>query len=569
MCLIGTNTTLLPYIDMKLASYFYLLSTISLAFTSPILHLRPSEKTQYEYPPSSKLLKQELSSILLADLNMNANLSSLSNNFKEPDDILLIPKSYLFEKQLNDLGLKDLVNHSKKFRLQSQSNDPSLEILIPEDATPFFIFNSTNSLELPQEQTKAEYTKFIEHSAPFKIPDSSCLIDYFLVLPIPENFKYSKSLVSKLNHDVITLSSDKLPLFKHEFSRSTNPLLVFLFKSGESVIENKEINEPSMNTKPVVESQFDLDQFFDFFATSWTKNKSFSKLVHGIFCTLNVNFVAQSYCIKVKEDLNSLALFPVYHEDQRKLEKRQRLDIFGAHKVITYLKNELGSERNELHIPLSILKAPNPTDLSNSFEIFNSTGKVYNQVVSKLNSLYKTRVPINLMSRLGKRSINTENIKDIQDKLHQRLKTKNIKDKMIKQHGTNFIISKLKESNAGNTGDNQRSKIKVVRTRPLSNNFEIYGSKAAKLKGQGIAPMNKSDNDNTSTRARKTSRKDPAKLTPYHSQGEKPNELFLAPENQRGSKVSDFGHQDCEPVTWYNVFHHSVFGKTKFCGIDE
>ncbi|KAH3685670.1 hypothetical protein WICPIJ_003354 [Wickerhamomyces pijperi] len=565
---------------MKFTSYLCLLSSISLGFSSPIpLSDINTDGLQAEDLTPSFLLQQELSSVLLSETNVNAKMLSSSRVLKESDDILVIPKNQLFEKSLNSLGLKDLVRYSKKFKLQNLNRDTDLEILIPEGATPFFIFNSTNSLQLPQEQSRSEYTKFIEQSAPFRIPEFSSLIDYFLVLPIPENFKHSKQFINKLNNGVITLSSEKLPLFKHEFSRSNSPLMVFLFKSGEDAIENNELNVPLMNTKGPIGAE-GLNQFFDFFATTWAKDISFSQLVHGVFCTLNVDFIAQSYCIKVKEDLSNLALFPVYSRDQRKLEKREKVSRLGKHIIGKYSDSEVDIEDNGLNIPTTILKGevslttPESVD-SDSFEVYRPRGKGYSQVVSKLKSVAKPKVLHDSTSQLDKRSINdamitSDNVKDIQDKLHQRLRTKKIKDKKIRENGNTFVVSKLNDPHTGNTGESQRSKINVAKSNKNSNSFEIYDAKKSELNlnENNVNSKIHSPISESTPKSRNSGKKNPVKLTSHRSQGEKPEELFLTSEKQRGAKTSDFSQQGCAPVTWYNVFHHSVFGKTKFCGID-
>lgn len=30
-------------------------------------------------------------------------------------------------------------------------------------------------------------------------------------------------------------------------------------------------------------------------------------------------------------------------------------------------------------------------------------------------------------------------------------------------------------------------------------------------------------------------------------------------------RAEEENSEECTPITWYNIFHHSIFGKTKFC----
>lgn len=38
-------------------------------------------------------------------------------------------------------------------------------------------------------------------------------------------------------------------------------------------------------------------------------------------------------------------------------------------------------------------------------------------------------------------------------------------------------------------------------------------------------------------------------------------------ESSRQNSTNLENGEQCEPITWFGVFHHSIFGKTKFCGI--
>lgn len=124
----------------------------------------------------------------------------------ESDDVFLIPWSHISEKVLNRLGFKRTQPST------ATSSTSHLNIDIPEYTVPYFIFNTSDPLRMPKSQSRLEYAHFLDHSAPFELPQFSCLVDCMLVLPIPSTLD-----PAHMTQDVLTLSfSGVCPFFEGE-----------------------------------------------------------------------------------------------------------------------------------------------------------------------------------------------------------------------------------------------------------------------------------------------------------------------------------------------------------------
>lgn len=514
---------------MLLKSFLCCLGASSFVFSAPVHHkdaeLVHSTATSESYSISNatNMLQNELESIMMVKHLDNSSASE--EDLQE--DVLVIPRHHINEKVMNGLGLKHIIKHAKKFKMSNQAFDAQLEIMVPEKTKPLFLFNTTDPLKIPLQKTRTEYASFIDHAIPFELPEFTSLIDYYLVLPVPTGF--DKKLLHE--NDIILTSRFKLPIFKHSLEES-DPLLVFMFRSGNSVFEAKEYNIPLMKVKNYMGNQ-DLNLFFDIFAQNWISSVGYSHLIHSVFCTLNIEAATQSYCIKIKEDMNNLVLFPAFNGLKKHI-KRDRLterDTAFSSKTSTQRTNE-DSNFPELTLPLSIIK-DNDEESATSVDTYTPRAKGYSQVVTKLKTI-KHKLQGRDAGVVDKH-YEASKVEQLKNEIEHRLKLKKDKKK-DKSDSNTFVISKAsKDDERELTKSGKRIK-------------KLFKTKASK------EPASEEEQKMIQKQTKDTIKE----IKSYATTAATKEQL----KEKTGNVV-----EECVPITWVNVFHQSIFGKQKFCGM--
>jgi len=535
-----------------LKSFISCLVAASLILGAPTRHQDPklvhsaASSESYSITNSSCVLQKELDSIMLLN---HLDINSVGEEDHQ-NNVLVIPRHHINEKVMNRLGFKNVIKHAKKFKLSNPSFDSPLEVMIPEKTMPLFLFNTSDALHIPSQKTRTEYANFLDHAIPFELPQFTSLIDYYLVLPVPADF--DKKALN--NDDIILTSKFNLSIFRHPL-KDDNPLLVFMFRSGNSVFEAKEHNIPLLKIKNYMGNQ-DLNLFFDIFAKEWITSVSYSQFIHSTFCTVNVDTAHQSYCVKVKEDMNNLALFPAYSglkklnsenlhqkrntQDSDYQKKKIDYDFESLMKRDTAFSSKGGSAKSsedpnfpELTLPLSIIK-DNDEGSSTSVDTYSPRAKGYAQVVTKLKTLKHKSLEARDAAKSGSQDYeDLAKLEEVQSELEHRLKLKNNRKK-VKSDSNTFVVSKAsKDDERQPTRSGKRVK-KVLKTK------------------------NQSPLDDEVSRRNSKQTKDTIPEVKSHS-------TTAATKDELKNVSTD--EKDCVPITWVNVFHQSIFGKQKFCGV--
>ncbi|ODV73650.1 uncharacterized protein CYBJADRAFT_87631 [Cyberlindnera jadinii NRRL Y-1542] len=457
-----------------------------------------------------------------------------AREYQELDDVFLIPRSHITERVLNRLGFKDLVKYSKKFKFSNTLFPSHLDIIIPEQTVPYFVFNTSDSINVPKSQSRSEYATFLENSSPFTLPLHSVLLDYMLVLPIPTDFN-PKSLMK----DIISVSRQHLPMFVHAI-QDTTPLIVFMFKSGLDNTDAQRYGDSPILGAHRYGLDKSQDMFFDQFAKTWSEDIAFADLLHGVFCTVNPAIKRYGYCLKIKDDMSSLALFPLFEHSQRALG--------GSHNT-DEPSQSTSNNLEELVIPLSIIKE-NKAGLSETYSP-RRTVKTQSTVKTPLTTL--TRRSLSELDYNDRGEVNSAKIEIIGQKLEDRRRTKQLKDKGIKENAKTYVRSKLSKAKsdkkASSDGDSRGIRYSIIRTKPSSQRKPRVSHEDMALEAHVDLWTQQPDQH----------RQDSKQVVKVQSS---------ATSHRNSTRTEEAeATEECEPITWFNVFHHSVFGKTKFCGV--
>lgn len=312
--------------------------------------------------------------------------------------------------------------------------------------------------------------------------------------------------IPKLNYYDLNLLIPKsnTELNLNEFTKENIPLLVFYLNNNEEIIETSTVSNK------IIE--------FDALTKNWIKNLSINQLIEGFFCNLS-----DEICIKMDLNNSKLLIFSIW-EDQN---------------LLLPLSILLNNEINENLIPKT---------------------KSYQQLMHNFKHL---------------RTINKRNelnsIDDLKFKLEQRLKQKKLKnDRKISiksnlknlesnpnnlNSNINTIINKKKPSNEFNSFKAEKEEIenfKKQRTKNAIDKIKLVSTRADKadkdLKASELEEIFKNQrNKNAIDKIKLVSTRLDKSIKDL-----KTNEL----EESKNS---------CEQITWFNVFHHSIFKNVNFC----
>lgn len=523
-------------------------------------------------------LERELKS-LVSPINFPLKSDSL---FKESkgieDDLMILPSILLNMEVLEKLGLAFLNKDSFSFRLDDK------KIIIPREANNIFIFNTSDSLSIPNSKHH-NFAKFIDQSLPFNLPEYMNLINYYLVLPRSyvkgkvestydadganrtELFNYSNKTLDKVDNknnvfdkllntasiysrSVLQTPISDLPIFRSTISED-KPLMVFMFANSE-MSKFEKLKNPIMSIKNYLTSEKNIrSNFFDSFAQRWIKTVNYDSLIASKFCTTNSNNLNDSYCLQI-HNKRVLYLFPAFKEISELLQFEKQ-------------ENDNDTLLEKRGIESDDQPSVDAQAIRQAHDKISSLADKVSDVTYELAT-----EPKPLIERVDERL--DQKMYKIQDKIDE--KKDNIDDKK------DNIIESLMEKI-----DGIKSKLGFI---------EDYISDDKDL---GDNPYNV-DSDNLIGKRKRDFQQEEAEekvVEEEHEEQDHPKgglvlplalirtteEVMQAGRNKRYSQVVFDNHinpglvkrfsifskdeQDCENITWFNVFHRSIFGKPKFC----
>lgn len=473
------------------------------------------------------------------------------------NDLVILPSNLLTSEIFEKLGLDFLNEDSFSFTLNGK------ELKIPKDFKNIFLFNTTDSLSIPSSKHH-NFARFISQSIPFNLPEYMNLMNYYLVLPktylserlnlhlhqepdlLSSNCTYGNSSYENAIKDIDFINPSSiysrsiletsildLPIFRSIIT-DNKPLMVFMFKnSHHDKFEN--FKNPIMSIKNYLSAEKSLiSNFFDNFAQKWIKSVNYDSLVSSMFCTTNSNSLNDSYCLQIR-DKKALYLFPAFKNiaELVNLEKEadglvnleREVDLLDKRES---LDDEVSTQTlRQVHDKLSVL-ADKFNDVT--YELATQPKPVIERVDERLDQKrYKFHDKVDAKK---------DDISDKKDTL---------KDGIMEK--INVIKSKLGvienfKSDDYDLGDN-----------PYNVKEDNLIAKRFLEPEEGLALPLSLLREAEETLDTGRSKQYSQVIFPDHE------------NNKLTKRFSIFSKDevDCEKITWYNVFHHSIFGKPKFC----
>ncbi|KSA02760.1 uncharacterized protein AC631_01464 [Debaryomyces fabryi] len=472
------------------------------------------------------------------------------------DQLLLVPRNLLKSGILTKLGLEYLNQDSHLFNLTHKYQN----IVIPKDSKNLFIFNTTDNLSIPR-RAQNRFVELIQRSAPFNLPQYMKLVNFYAVIPreyMASHYNSSKNnLESVLSNGILEVPASKLPIFRRCISEN-KPLMVFLFNSGKSD-DFKASSGTIMNIKNYItrnRQKASVSTFFDSFAYNWIDKINYSSLIQSVFCTTNNKNMDESYCLKV-QDKQTIHLFPAFYD----IAKRSRT---RHHLVDLHLRQDEQDLPEHLNANQAIKEAGDI--LYSAAQLINGT--VYKFAGERFSNA--ERFNIDAKSKIHK----------IQDKLGEIPEILgDIKDTLDDPDQSPIInnYDGLKKIFQLDNGENDEvvheSSFPSSRRRKarLARGLEQLANRGHQKPDGGFlfpASLIKfADSIKTAPRKKWYSQ---VIYSPFKIDDNLGDESYNETEDIDNDilhkRLSIFSNdENCDKITWYNIFHYSIFGKPHFC----
>ncbi|CUM56094.1 unnamed protein product [Debaryomyces fabryi] len=494
----------------------------------------------------------ELRSLMSPFLNEEA----IEKDSDLTDQLLLVPRNLLKSGILTKLGLEYLNQDSHLFNLTHKYQN----IVIPKDSKNLFIFNTTDNLSIPR-RAQNRFVELIQRSAPFNLPQYMKLVNFYAVIPreyMASHYNSSKNnLESVLSNGILEVPASKLPIFRRCISEN-KPLMVFLFNSGKSD-DFKASSGTIMNIKNYItrnRQKASVSTFFDSFAYNWIDKINYSSLIQSVFCTTNNKNMDESYCLKV-QDKQTIHLFPAFYD----IAKRSRT---RHHLVDLHLRQDEQDLPEHLNANQAIKEAGDI--LYSAAQLINGT--VYKFAGERFSNA--ERFNIDAKSKIHK----------IQDKLGEIPEILgDIKDTLDDPDQSPIInnYDGLKKIFQLDNGENDEvvheSSFPSSRRRKarLARGLEQLANRGHQKPDGGFlfpASLIKfADSIKTAPRKKWYSQ---VIYSPFKIDDNLGDESYNETEDIDNDilhkRLSIFSNdENCDKITWYNIFHYSIFGKPHFC----
>lgn len=494
----------------------------------------------------------ELRSLMSPFLNEEA----IEKDSDLTDQLLLVPRNLLKSGILTKLGLEYLNQDSHLFNLTHKYQN----IVIPKDSKNLFIFNTTDNLSIPR-RAQNRFVELIQRSAPFNLPQYMKLVNFYAVIPreyMASHYNSSKNnLESVLSNGILEVPASKLPIFRRCISEN-KPLMVFLFNSGKSD-DFKASSGTIMNIKNYItrnRQKASVSTFFDSFAYNWIDKINYSSLIQSVFCTTNNKNMDESYCLKV-QDKQTIHLFPAFYD----IAKRSRT---RHHLVDLHLRQDEQDLPEHLNANQAIKEAGDI--LYSAAQLINGT--VYKFAGERFSNA--ERFNIDAKSKIHK----------IQDKLGEIPEILGDIEDTLDDPDQSPIINNydgLKKIFQLDNGENDEvvheSSFPSSRRRKarLARGLEQLANRGHQKPDGGFlfpASLIKfADSIKTAPRKKWYSQ---VIYSPFKIDDNLGDESYNETEDIDNDilhkRLSIFSNdENCDKITWYNIFHYSIYGKPHFC----
>lgn len=445
----------------------------------------------------------------------------------DSSDVVILPSKLLNSDIFEKIGMDFLNKESYSFNLNGQ------DFIIPKDFKNLFLFNTSKPLSIPTADYH-NFSKFIDESLPFDMPSYMNLMNHYLVLPkryiqsklnlSSNDTNYIFNKASVFSRSILTSPIAEFPVFRSIISEN-KPLMVFMFSDSDSTTYQK-IKNPIMNIKNYLKQEkFIFSNFFDKFASDWIRNISYDSLISSVFCTTNANNLTDSYCLQI-HDKSALFLFPAFYDISHLLKQNKPKSLSKREEV------EAQAIR-QVHDKLSAA-ADKFNDVT--YELVTQPKQVIERVDERIDQKW-----YGLGDKIDGKKDSIEDKKD------------NLKQKMV------------------STVDLFKDKLGVVKDLQ-SDDFDLDDN-SYRIGDSKISKRDHQERQSLFTLQPEGGFIFPLSLIrveeqPLESPRHKEYSQVMINNNQPRlfKRFSIFsGDENCEKITWYNVFHHSIFGKPKFC----
>ncbi|ABN68053.2 hypothetical protein PICST_33329 [Scheffersomyces stipitis CBS 6054] len=457
----------------------------------------------------------------------------------EDEELLVLPRQLLNSKVLNKLGLNSLVEGGSLFNLSIHKNLNHDNILVPPGTKSLFIFNSSDSLKIPK-RVHHNFSRFIDSSPPFNLPEVMNFVDYYMVLPR----SYLKNISwedtdSVYYRSLLKVRTTKLPIFRKCISEN-KPLLVFMFNrvSDKAQAMKEEGLSTVMTVKNFLKSKISSDSvssFFDKFASTWVNNVAYDSLLHSVFCSTNTELMEDSYCLKIGETMKTVFLYPAFFDINR-LSRRndnEQMEVTADAQAIRQAHDKLSVAADRLD-EITYELATDP---------------------KKLIKEYDEKVDTKVADLVDRTKLAIERLEEKKEVLKEEVKNKLNKARKLRKASTSQQYDLDNEQDEDNESYDY-----------IDSEDNMYSTKKKRSEIFDEDTWDKEDVERGLEL--------PLSLINLKKPGR------YARTNEYSQIIFDYGtetipslvkraeeenSEECTPITWYNIFHHSIFGKTKFC----
>jgi hypothetical protein len=548
-------------------------------------HLYPKEISLQGLRDTKQRLQNELTSLTMPTFRgltmktLQGKMEVSQGYNSSLEELIILPRSFLTSEMYEKLELS-----LDNWKLELPIGIVGENITFPKNSQNLFLFNTTDTLGTTVGKLK--------NSPPFQVPSLTHLVDFYLVVP---RKLFKNSALEGYGKHLVKSSISDIPIFRHTIS-DFKPLMVFMFESG---MESSSSLKTAFNLKNYL-LLASYSKFFDNFAANWINSLGHENLVSSLFCSTNANQLKESYCVKIS-DAKSLFWFPAFFDQSisenmliNKVKHIQKRD--SQPETSKYSRNSSEGSANGTR------NASNSgSESSDSFERISGAdikveAQVLRQIHDKLNigaikfndvTYELAHDPKPLIERVEERVDSKVNrfenkLKSYPQRLsakkHQAFERLDSKEDELKEN-----ISEAKHKIMKLKGGYDYSKGKYTDNEEYENNGnwdededdygidgdwdDIYDENC-----DDIYENNRDWDDSDNYQALTTPHG--GIMVPISALGldvlEEPrsklySQMFDGPQSLEKRKVTFTNDEDCEEITWYNVFHHSLFGDRNFC----
>lgn len=483
------------------------------------------------------------------------NEEIIEKDSDDTDQLLLVPRNFLKPGILTKLGLEYLNQDSHLFNLTHKYQN----IVIPKDSKNLFIFNTTDNLSIPR-RAQNRFVELIQRSAPFNLPQYMKLVNFYAVIPkeyMASHYNASKNnLESVFSNGILEVPASKLPIFRRCISEN-KPLMVFLFSSGKTD-DFKSSPGTIMNIKNYItrnRQKSSVSAFFDSFAYNWIDKINYSSLIQSVFCTTNNKNMDESYCLKV-QDKQTIHLFPAFYDIAKRSRTRHHLVDLHLRQDEQNLPEHLNANqaiKEASDILYSAAQLINGTVYKFAGERFSNTERFNIDAKSKIHKI---------QNKLGEIPEILGDIKDTLDNSDQ--------SQIIKSYDGLKNIFQVDDEESDEVVHESSFPSSRRRKARLARSLEQLTSRSHQKPDGGFlfpASLIKfADSIKTAPRKKWYSQVIYSPFKIDDNPDESYNDIEDADNGFLHKRLSIFSNdENCDKITWYNIFHYSIFGKPHFC----